>query len=232
MNGHHELHAEGKFRPAISSTQNSLPDILCKRAPLPELDWWPEPLPWYCMQARARSIARSCLPVNAKNLVPDGFISGTYWTRWGTLRWSFQCLSGCCRKILLRRTAFASRRISDPFLALWRPSTTCSTETISLRWWGGDRRRRLESNRFNCYSFLSLFQVNPRDNPEMFDLKLRIHRMFMPRDPFTDPSGVYFHQVKGICATSGQNDSLMNEREAFTILDIWPTSECTPARLA
>lgn len=43
--------------------------------------------------------------------------------------------------------------------------------------------------------------------------------MLLPGDPSTDPSGVYFHRVKGFCTGvySGQTDSWRNEREAYTI---------------
>lgn len=70
---------------------------------------------------------------------------------------------------------------------------------------------------FLTVSLIPRFQVNPTDNPEMFSLKINIHRILVPGDLSSDPPGVYFHNVQGDCVSGATSTSFSNEKEAQVV---------------
>lgn len=59
--------------------------------------------------------------------------------------------------------------------------------------------------------------MNKEDYPEIFALKLNIHAALVPHDSCAEPSGVYFYNVRGFCATTGDSHSWKNKKEAFVV---------------
>lgn len=64
--------------------------------------------------------------------------------------------------------------------------------------------------------------MNKEDYPEIFALKLKIHSVLVPHDDTcTEPSGVYFYNVRGFCASRGESHSWKNKKEAIAVESIF-----------